>query len=457
MTATTIEVRLPLPHRGQRRLRKQAQRFNAVCCGRRWGKTKFGTVLGMETMLAGKPVGWFAPGYKFLAEAYRDFKRIIPPELIATKNDADYRIELTTGGVLECWTTLDGDPGRSRKYARAIYDEAAKDPKGMEVWQKAIRATLADLRGDAWFFTTPRGMDWFHDLYQRGVPGPKQKRGWASFTMPTSSNPYIHPDEIEDARGELSDLVFRQEFLAEFVAECGEFFKRGDFQLYPPEELPAVASVVAVDFAMSETETADYTVIMPAGLDHRRHLFVRPGTRRMREAQPSKIAEAIVDVAIGCTAQEVLVENGHMWKGIKAALEMEMERRRRWFTIIEVNPAARPKKDDPSREPKQARARSAQAMAQWGRVWLPDDAFTQDHLLPELLSFPTGKHDDQVDCLAMIANHYADAAQGLKPVEPVETKPPRAGSVLLPGVGAGSSIAGLKAGAGVRWRSGFRK
>ena len=85
----TIEVNLPRPHKGQQVLEREAKRFNVVCCGRRWGKTKYGITLGMRHMLAGKPVGWFAPGYKFLAEAYRDFKRVIPSELIAHKNDAD--------------------------------------------------------------------------------------------------------------------------------------------------------------------------------------------------------------------------------------------------------------------------------------------------------------------------------------------------------------------------------
>ena len=421
----TIEVNLPRPHKGQQVLEREAKRFNVVCCGRRWGKTKYGITLGMRHMLAGKPVGWFAPGYKFLAEAYRDFKRVIPSELIAHKNDADYRIELVTGGVLECWTTEGGDPGRSRKYARAIYDEAAKDEALTEVYQKAIRACLADLRGDMWFLSSPRGLDDFHGLYLRGQPGAHHRDGWASWIFPTATNPYIHPDEIEDARKELSEAVFRQEFLGEFVAEVGDYFKRADFtgRLYQAEAMPDLWRFLVVDLALSQTEESDYTGILACGIDHKRDLYVCPGSKRMRERSGRTLAQAIVDSAIAQDAKLILVENTHMWKGIRSSVEEEMRGRGRWFKVEEVTPTRAG--NDPTRDAKQARARSAQALAQWNRVWLPDDAFTADILLPELLSFPAGRHDDLVDCLAMAANWLQRSGTGAEPVPTPDEIPPR--------------------------------
>jgi len=448
-----IEVALPRPHRGQRVLEREAKRFNVVCCGRRWGKTKYGLVLGMRTMLAGHPVGWFAPGYKFLSEAYRDFKRAIPPELVVAKNDADYRIELKTGGVLECWTTLDGDPGRSRKYARAIYDEAAKDPRLIDVWQKAIRPTLADLRGDAWFLSSPRGLDGFHDLYQRGQPGALARDGWASWIFPTKTNPYIHPDEIEEARYELSEMVFRQEFGGEFVAEVGEYFRRDDFRdrLYQPEQMPDLWSWIVVDLALSQTEEADYTVVMPMGMDSKRDLYIRPGTKRIKDRSGRAIAVAMVDAAIACDAKVILVENSHMWKGIRSSFEEECQRRGRWWTVVEITPV-KVAAADPSKEPKQARARSAQAWTQWQRVWLADEQFTHDKLMPELLSFPAGQHDDQVDCLAMGVNWIQEGGQGQAPKPPVPELPPRSRKAM----GVVDPLDERPPGGGLRGRSAFR-
>jgi len=60
--------------------------------------------------------------------------------------------------------------------------------------------------------STPRGADDFHQLYLYGQQG---RDGWASWRMPTSSNPHIPAGEIEAARDELPDIVFRQEYLGE--------------------------------------------------------------------------------------------------------------------------------------------------------------------------------------------------------------------------------------------------
>lgn len=396
----------------------------------RFGKTKHGIVRALchrtKGLLVGRRVGWFAPQYKYLDEAWRDFLRFLPPETIKHKNDTKYRLEMTTGGVLECWTTDGGDPGRSREYDLAMFDEAAKEKKLKEVWTKSILATLMVPRGEAWFYSTPRGMDDFQEFWARGQPGPKAKKGWKSWIMPSSSNPYVTADELATFREEMSNLVYRQEVLAEFVSDCGDYFLRKYFdgKLYDAENLPDVRKILSIDFGITKGDDKDPTVIMPLGGDHERNLFVLPGTKRIWEDSGRRLAVEIVDSIGAHKPDVVLVERGHIWSGIRSSVEEEMRARKKWRTFIEVTPT-KAKNDDPSRDAKQARARSAQAMAQWGRVWLPDDAFTHDHLLPELLSFPTGKHDDQVDTLAMAANYFQDMGMGKAPAVPEKVLPER--------------------------------
>lgn len=429
-----VRVELMAPHDGQQRLDAEAGRFNVVSCGRRFGKTQHGIrraiIHPTRGLLAGKPVGWFAPAYKYLDEAFRDFIRTIPPELVANINKSDRRIDLINGGVLEGWTTEGGDPGRSRKYALAIFDEAAKDQKLKDVWQKAIRATLSDMRGEAWFYSTPRGMDDFHEFFLRGQPGAHQRNGWKSWIMPTSSNPYIAPSEIEDARSELAESIFRQEYLAEFVAEAGEYFKREWFagKLYQIDQaykdgFQHLRRFNVWDFAISQTEQSDWTCGMPFGVNHKRDLLVLPGTRRVRERDGRTIAHHVVDLAVATDPDVILVEKGHIWAGIRASVDEEMAMRKKWWTIIEVQPTRAG--NDPSREAKQARARSFQALAQWGRVYLPDDAVTNDIILPEWLSFPGGRHDDTIDPPAMAANYLQNEGAGTEARKPDADPPPR--------------------------------
>lgn len=259
-------------------------------------------------------------------------------------------------------------------------------------------------------------------------PGPKQRPGWRSWRMPTSTNPYILASEIEDARLDLSDPVFRQEFLAEFVSDLGEYYKREWLKLYDPAELPDVARILTADLAMSDD--GDWTVIMAHGWDHKRNHYILPGMRRFRERDGRLIATAFVDMIEEHDPDQFIVENTHHWAGIRPMVEEEMEKRDCWAAFEEVTPVKAPK-NDPSKEPKQARARSSQAEAQWGRLYLPDDPQTNDIIIPEMLSFPSGKYDDIIDNIAMGANHIRKAGQGKAPAEPEEEPPERS----RPGMG----------------------
>lgn len=228
---TDIHLNLKQPHPGQQYCLDNAKRFNVGACGRRWGKTDMGIEhLALPAMLAGDPVGWFAPTYKLLDEAWDFALQIFAPFGTSLKvNKSERYIKLPTGGKMDFWTTQpvhagdnESEVARGRKYKLAIYDEAARARKLKADWERAIRPTLSDLRGDAWFLTTPKGHNFLWRLFIRGESDDYEE--WQSFHMPTSSNPYIHPDEIESARLELPADAFAQEYLAEFLADAANPF-----------------------------------------------------------------------------------------------------------------------------------------------------------------------------------------------------------------------------------------
>ncbi len=214
---------LPRPHSGQARILRETRRFNVVDCGRRWGKTVLGVNVIVPMALEGYPTAWFAPSYKYLAEAWRDFCKILR-KVIASKNKSEWRIELLTGGVIEFWSLQDEDAGRSRKYKLVVIDEAAKVKCLGKAWTEAIRPTLSDFRGDAYFLSTPKGKDYFWELYTKGLD--RLQPDWGCWKMPTSSNPFIHPDEILDLQRSLPERVFLQEILAEFHDDGGGVFRK---------------------------------------------------------------------------------------------------------------------------------------------------------------------------------------------------------------------------------------
>lgn len=221
--SSTKTVRLVKPHPGQRRVIDEARRFNVAACGRRFGKTTLGVNLAVETALKSEPAAWFAPEYKLLLEAWREAKSACS-EIISKTNEQEKRIELITGGSIDFWN-LSPTAGRGRKYRRVIVDEAAMDPELEETWPRAIRPTLADYRGDAWFLSSPLGRNYFRKLYRFGQS--PDHPDWASWKLPTFDNPYIDPAEIEAAKADMTIEEWRQEFGAEFLdVTSGSWFGR---------------------------------------------------------------------------------------------------------------------------------------------------------------------------------------------------------------------------------------
>lgn len=372
-------------HPGQRAILDAPARFKVASCGRRFGKT----LLAMEWLtlapggaIDGKPVGFFAPTYKLLMEVWSTIERTLRP-VTRKANKSEMRIELITGGKVDFWTLEDPDAGRGRKYARLVVDEAAHARLLKDAWERAIAPTLTDYKGAAWFISTPRGVNYFHELYSRGLsPG----GDWASFHLPTTVNPHVSADEIERFRGELPELVFRQEYLAEFVT-----FGAG---LVKPEHLvdgpapPGLSVVLGVDLAISEKEGADYTAIVAMSREHSTGIVYVREVERVR-AGFSEVLGRIKAAAARHKPTMIAIEQTQY----QAAVIQELAR----TTTLPVR-GVKPDRDKLTR--------FAPLLTRYEqRMVRHDPAGVPSWFREELTSFPEGRHDDAVDAAA-----YAFAA-----------------------------------------------
>lgn len=280
-----IAIHVPRPHPGQRRMLDNARRFNIACMGRRYGKTVFGSLhIAMRDALAGKRVGWFAPHYKYLQEPWDEITLRAGP--IARQIDKQQkRVRLLTGGLMDFWSLEDPHAGRSRRYDTAIIDEAAMARNLRKAWTAAIRPTLTDTQGGAWFLSTPLGRNYFHELWTQA----QDDEEWATFRAPTAENPHIAPAEIEAARKSLPERVFRQEYLAEFIEDGAGVFRgvTEAARLQPAKAIAGLQYTIGVDWGRSN----DYTVfsVLENGSNKQRHIerFTGIGyelqTRRLTE------------------------------------------------------------------------------------------------------------------------------------------------------------------------------
>ena len=389
------EVRIVVPrlHEAQKQVNREAKRYNILACGRRWGKTKKGTRRLIKVALQGWPVAWGAPNYKYFEEIWREVEWRLRPALSPRDiNKTERQIRLPTGGLIDFWT-MDGDgPARGRKYKEFHLDEAAFIRDLIDKWQRAIRPTLTDLAGGAWFYSTPDGMNDFYDLWQAAENDPE----WAQWQRPSSENPYLPPEEIEAAKRELPSIVFAQEYEAQFVSASGGRVKRSWLKYgRPAEPLP---TYMGADLAISTSDGADYTAVVVVAKDNEGRVFVLDA-QRIREPFHG-VMQFIEAMAAKWKPSLILVED----VAYQAAVKTELLRNTS-LPVRGVNPRHWGRKSD-----KASRFLALEARYEQGLVY-------HDPELPrsfenEILSFPVGDHDDQVDALVYAYEAMSGASDG---------------------------------------------
>ena len=240
-----ITIELPTLHADQIKAFRvwQQNRFVAVRCGRRWGKTALGVTVASDGVIKGESVGIFAPDYKILSETYHDIVRMLNP-VISTASQTAGVIRATTGGRVDFWTLENERAGRSRKYHKVIFDEAAFGKANvMDIWQKSIKPTLLDYGGKCLALSNSAGADPENFLWRICN---EPEHGFIDFHAPTRNNPHLPAAEVAKLRNENTPLVYAQEYEAEFVDWSGASFFTLDSMLVDgkPAEDPARTDAV---------------------------------------------------------------------------------------------------------------------------------------------------------------------------------------------------------------------
>ena len=247
------------PQEYQAEIHNDTHRFKVLDIGRRGGKTEF--VLNELIKEAVKDPGlyWYiGPSYrqaksiawvrlKLLLKPAREHWKFNEQELYAENLDTGARIELKGADNEESLLGV-GLKG-------VVFDESAMVKAN--VWPRIVRPMLADSQGWAIFISTPKGKNWFHDVYMKGL-NPDEVQ-WKSWHYPTAVNKYIAPEEIEEMKKEMPERLFRQEVMAEFLDDSSGVF-RGLRSCITGDLKPAVKGrfyVAGIDLAKTE----DFTVI----------------------------------------------------------------------------------------------------------------------------------------------------------------------------------------------------
>ena len=375
----TIGLRLHNPHPAQKQVLDCDSRFIVMMAGRRFGKSLISQTISIDTAVNKKRVAYITPTYQLGKIFFKEIVDLLPPE-IYTKNESDLVINFITGGSIRFFTGERLDNLRGLKFHLAVIDEASFIPNLEDGWLNSIRPTLTDYKGRAIFLSTPRGKNYFFSLFSKAEPN------WQSFKFTTYDNPYIDPQEIDDARRQLPEVVFEQEYMANPAENAANPFGTQFIRncIHPVSTMPVVA------FGIDLAKSVDWTVII--GLDENGNVayFDRfqmdwHNTKQNIIRLP-KCPILVDSTGVGDPILEDLQREGVMIQGLK-------------FTSTS----------------KQQLMEGLQSAIHQGKIGYPDGIISQELEIFEYqygatgvkYSAPSGYHDDAVMALALAWQNFS--------------------------------------------------
>ena len=247
-----MRIELPTPHLNQKKILDADKRFIVIMCGRRFGKSELSQILIIKEALKGGNVAYITPTYGLAQVFFERLTKVLPFK----SNISKLKIYCPNEGSIEFFTGERLDNLRGRKFHLVIVDEAAFIPDLEDGWNNSIRPTLTDYEGKAVFLSTPRGKNFFYSLFMK-----QGENDWQSFKFSTYDNPHINPREIDEARIQLPEVVFEQEYMANPSENSANPFGNA----FIKRCVKPISAQPIVCYGIDLAKSVDYTVII--GLD----------------------------------------------------------------------------------------------------------------------------------------------------------------------------------------------
>ncbi len=186
--------------------------------------------------------------------------------------------------------------------------------------------------------------------------------------------------------------IYSQEYLNVPLDEAVTFFKKGDFLGTTQEQKQQKMNhYITADLAISESERADYSVFIIAGVDEDKIIHVKDVIRERMDGK--EIVDTLLSLQNIYEPEAVGIEDMQVSKAIGPFLREEMIKNNTYLSLIPLKHGGKDKT---------TRARSIQARMRAHGVRFHKDSDWYAIFENECLTFPRGKHDDQVDAFAYL-------------------------------------------------------
>ena len=302
-----------------------ANRFTVVVAHRRMGKTVSAILHLIDAALNNKQKD---PRYAYVAPTYAQAKRVAFDYLVeytrplgAKVNIAELRVDFL-GRRISLYGSENGDSLRGQYFDGVVLDEIGdQNPK---IWNEILRPALADRKGWCLFIGTPKGNNHFADFKDRAQKGD----GWKFLEFKASETGILDAKELADAKAEMGEDKFRQEFECSFDAPVegayyGQLLNEADEQnrvtKIPHDSLARI--VCSWDLGVSdstciwvaqvvgkEIQLIDATENHGVGLDYYVSWLRERGYSGGQQILPHDVR--VREMSSGKSRQEVLMEAG---------------------------------------------------------------------------------------------------------------------------------------------------
>ena len=167
----------------------------------------------------------------------------------------------------------------------------------------------------------------------------------------------------------------------------GVIFSKDMIQYFTtPPMKHKVLTYQAWDFAITESQQSDYTVCCTVQQDEHNNLYI-VDVFRFRSDDGNAVVEHMIDKIVEHQPNFLGVEDGQIWKALKSQFETRCVERQVYQSYEVLQPLT----------DKIVRAGPLRGRMQLKKVFIQKDARWTEQFVKELMVFPGGKHDDQVD------------------------------------------------------------
>lgn len=300
-------------------------RFTVVVAHRRMGKTVSAILHLINAALNNEQKD---PRYAYVAPTYAQAKRVAFDYLVeytrplgAKVNIAELRVDFL-GRRISLYGSENGDSLRGQYFDGVVLDEIGdQNPK---IWNEILRPALADRKGWCLFIGTPKGNNHFADFKDRAQKGD----GWKFLEFKASETGILDHKELADAKAEMGEDKYRQEFECSFDAPVegayyGQLLNEADEQnrvtKIPRDNLARI--VCSWDLGVSdstciwvaqvvgkEVQLIDATENHGVGLDYYVSWLREKGYDKGQQILPHDVR--VREMSSGKSRQEVLMEAG---------------------------------------------------------------------------------------------------------------------------------------------------